>query len=141
MVVHSPRGSGCAIALLVLVVPAILVSYLSHSLIWLIVMPFGTVLLFLILAAATSSSKRRVTPEQFADELERHLLGTEGPMDWDDVTSVAIADEGLERIRWELPRYDSLSQEKDKEELRALIAAIRRGELPQIVPPEFLTYR
>ena len=86
MVVHSPRGSGCAIALLVLFVPAILVSYLSHSLIWLIVMPFGTVLLFLILAAATSSSKRRVTPEQFADELERHLLGTEGPMDWDDVT-------------------------------------------------------
>jgi len=86
MVVHRPRGSGCAIALLVLFVPAILVSYLSHSLIWLIVMPFGIVLLFLILAAATSSSKRRVTPEQSADELERHLLGTEGPMDWDDVT-------------------------------------------------------
>lgn len=42
----------------------------------------------------------KVTLEQFADELERHLLGTECEWDWDDVISVVIADERLERIRW-----------------------------------------
>ena len=68
------------------------------------------------------------------------MLGTEGEWDWADVTSVAIADERLERIRWELPRFDTLSQEKDKVELKTLIAGLRRGELPEVVPPKHLTY-
>jgi hypothetical protein len=126
---------GCAAALLVLFGPALLVTYLTHSLIWLIAVPFVIILVALLVAAIPS--KRKVTPEQFADELERHLLGTEGPWDWDDVTTIAIADERLERIRWELSRFDSLSQEKDREELKALVAAIRRGELPELVPPKF----
>jgi len=121
-----------------LFVPAILVFYLSHSLIWLILIPVGIIILALLVAAVPR--KRKVSPEQFADELERHLLGTEGEWDWDDVTSVAIADERLERIRWELPRFDTLSQEKDKEDLKTLIAALRRGELPEVVPPKHLTY-
>jgi hypothetical protein len=129
---------GCAAALLVLFGPALLVTYLTHSLIWLIAVPFVIILAALLVAAIPS--KRKVTPEQFADELERHLLGTEGPWDWDDVTTIAIADERLERIRWELSRFDSLSQEKDREELKALVAAIRRGELPELVPPKFLTH-
>jgi hypothetical protein len=129
---------GCAAALLVLFGPALLVTYLTHSLIWLIAVPFVIILVALLVAAIPS--KRKVTPEQFADELERHLLGTEGPWDWDDVTTIAIADERLERIRWELSRFDSLSQEKDREELKALVAAIRRGELPELVPPKFLTH-
>jgi hypothetical protein len=86
-------------------------------------------------------TKRKVTPEQFAEELERHLLGTGGPWDWDDTTSVAIADERLERIRWELTKFDSLAQEEDKDELKAIIAALRRGELPEVVPATHLTYR
>ncbi len=78
-------------------------------------------------------TKRKVTPEQFADELERHLLGTGGPWDWDDTTSVAIADPRLEEVRSRLgPNLASLSREKDKDELRAIIAALRRGELPEI---------
>jgi hypothetical protein len=129
---------GCAAALLVLFGPALLVTYLTHSLIWLIAVPFVIILVALLVAAIPS--KRKVTPEQFADELERHLLGTEGPWDWDDVTTIAIADERLERIRWELSRFDSLSQEQDREELKALVAAIRRGELPELVPPKFLTH-
>jgi|SRR6266487_416756 len=140
MAIHLARGSGCVVVLLVLFVPAILVFYLSHSLIWLILIPVGIIILALLVARA-APRKRKVSPEQFADELERHLLGTEGEWDWDDVTSVAIADERLERIRWELPRFDTLSQEKDKEELKTLIAALRRGELPEVVPPKHLTYR
>ena len=139
MAIHLARGSGCVVVLLVLFVPAILVFYLSHSLIWLILIPVGIIILALLVAAVPR--KRKVSPEQFADELERHLLGTEGEWDWDDVTSVAIADERLERIRWELPRFDILSQEKDKEDLKTLIAALRRGELPEVVPPKHLTYR
>jgi len=139
MAIHLARGSGCVVVLLVLFVPAIIVFYLSHSLIWLILIPVGIIILALLVAAVPR--KRKVSPEQFADELERHLLGTEGEWAWDDVTSIAIADERLERIRWELPRFDTLSQEKDKEELKTLIAALRRGELPEVVPPKHLTYR
>ena len=136
-----PKFSGWLIVLLVLFLPAALTAYLLHSLAWLVVVPFGVIVLFLFLAALPF--KRKVTPEQFADELERHLLGTEGKWDWDDTTSIAIADERLERLRWELAKFDSdsLTQEKDKVELRAIIAALRRGELPAVVPPTHLTYR
>jgi hypothetical protein len=78
-------------------------------------------------------AKRAITPEQFADELQRHLLGTESKWDWDDTTSIAIADERLERIRRGLPKFDLLTQTKDRDELKAIIAALRRGEFPEIV--------
>ena len=117
--------------LLILLLPAALTAYVLHNLAWLAIVPFGIIFLALFIAALPI--KRKVTPEQFADELERHLLGTEGPWDWDDTTSVAIADPRLEEVRSRLgPNLDSLSHEKDKDELRAIIAALRRGELPEI---------
>jgi hypothetical protein len=124
--------------LLILLVPAILTAYFLHSAMWLLVIPLGIVTLAL-LVAAIPGRKRKVTPEQFADELERHLLGTES--DWDKTTSCAIADERLEQIRWELPKFDSLTDEKAREELKTIIAALRRGELQEVVPPTQLTYR
>ena len=111
-----------------------------HDLVWLIVVPIGIIALALIVAALPSKG-REVTPSQFADELERHLLGTGGPWDWDDTTSIRIADERLERVRWELPKFDSLTREEDKTELKAIIEALQRGELPEVVPPTHLTYR
>ncbi len=125
MAIHLSGRSGCAVVLVVLFIPAILMAYFLHSAIWLIIIPVGIIILALFVAALPS--KRKVTPGQFADELERHLLGTEGNWDWDDTTSVAIDDERLERIRWELPKFDSLAEEKDKDELRAIIATLRRG--------------
>ena len=80
-------------------------------------------------------AKRAITPEQFADELEKHVLGTEGEWDWDDTTSIAIADERLERIRRRLSKFDSLTRTKDQDELKSIITALRRGELPEIVWP------
>jgi hypothetical protein len=125
-----PTFSGWVIVLLVLFLPAALTAYVLHNLAWLVVVPFGIIVLALFVAALPI--KRKVTPEQFADELERHLLGTEGSWDWDDTTSVAIADPRLEEVRSRFgPNLDSLSHEKDKEELRAIIAALRRGELPE----------
>jgi hypothetical protein len=77
--------------------------------------------------------KRKVTPEQFADELEKHLLGTDGPWDWDDATSVMIADPRLEQVRLRLgPNLDALTLQKDKDELQTIIAALRRGELLEV---------
>ena len=77
---------------------------------------------------AALPSTRHVTAAQFADELERHLLGTEGRWDWDDTTSVRIADPRLEAVRMRLGKnLDSLSRDEDKDELRAIIADLRRG--------------
>jgi hypothetical protein len=131
-----PKLSAWVIVLLVLFLPAALAAYLLHSLAWLIVVPFGIIVLALFIAALPI--KRKVTPEQFAEELEKHLLGTGGAWDWDDTTSVAIADPRLEQVRSRLgPNLDSLSHEKDKDELRAIIAALRRGELPEVSSGKF----
>jgi hypothetical protein len=78
-------------------------------------------------------AKRKVSPEEFAEELEKHLLGTEGQWDWDYITSVALADERLERIRLGLSKFDLLSRTKNRDEFEAIIAALRRGEFPKIV--------
>jgi hypothetical protein len=111
-----------------------------RDLVWFIVVPIGIIILALIVAALPSKG-REVTPSQFADELERHLRGTGGPWDWDDTTSRRIADERLERIRRELPNFDSLAREEDKAQLKAIIKALRRGDLPEVVPVKDLTYR
>lgn len=119
------------IVLSVIFLPAVLTSYLVHNPAWLVFFPLGIIALALFIAALPF--KRKVTPEQFADELERHLLGTEGRWDWDDTTSVAIADPRLEAVRSRLgPQFDSLSREQDRDELRNLIEALRRGELPEV---------
>jgi AcrR family transcriptional regulator len=123
------KFSDWVIVLLVLFLPAALTAYALHNLVWLAVVPFGIIVLALCIAALPI--KRKVTREQFADELERHLTGTEGPWDWDDTTSVAIADPLIEEVRSRLgPNLDSLAHESDKDELRAIIAALRRGEQP-----------
>jgi hypothetical protein len=138
---YPPKFLDCAIVLLVLFLPAALVAYLLRDLVWFIVAPIGIITALALIAAAFRSKGREVTPSQFADELERHLRGAEGPWDWDDTTSRLIADERLERIRWELPKFDSLTREEDKAELEAIIEALRRGELPDVVPVKDLTYR
>jgi len=126
-----PKFLDWVIVLLVLFLPTALTAYVLHNLAWLVLVPFGIIVLAFIMGAM--SSKRKVTPEQFAHELERHLHGTGGPWDWDDTTSVAIADPRLEEVRLRLgSNLDSLSHEKDKDELRAIIAALRRGELPEV---------
>jgi hypothetical protein len=133
---YPPKFSSWAIVLLVLFLPATLTASVLHNLAWLVVVPVGIILLAFFIAALPI--KRKVTPEQFADELETHLLGTGGPWDWDDTTSVAIADPRLEEVRSRLgPNLASLSHEEDKDQLRAIIAALRRGELPEmsVSPP------
>jgi len=139
---YPPKFRDWGIVCLVLFGPAVVAGYLSHSYIWFILTPPTIVVCALLIAALCAFlPKKCVSAEEFADALERHLLGTEGTWDWDDVTSIALADERLERIRRGLSRFDLIRNEKDREDFKMLIAAIRRGEFPEVVPPESLTYR
>jgi len=140
MHVNLSTWRGWAITFVVLFVPAFFVAYFLHSAKWIILVPLVIIAIAVIVAALPI--KRAVTPDQFADELEAHLLGTEGAWDWDDTTSVAIADPRLDMIRRQLFAFDSasLKSEKDRTKLKGLIEMLRRGELPEIIPPTHLTY-
>ena len=129
---------GCTVLLFLLFGPGMLAFYFSRSLVWLFATPFATIILILVLA--TFRPKRNLTPGQFADELERRLHKLEGAMNLDDVLCISVADDRLERILWQLRELDSAPKEKQNEELKSAIAAIRRGELPEVVAPKFLTY-
>jgi hypothetical protein len=78
--------------------------------------------------------KRNVTPQQFADELEGHLVGSGGAWDWDRTTSSTIRDERLDKLRGTLPKFDSLILEENRREFEEIIAALRRGEVPEVNP-------
>ena len=106
-----PKFSDWVIVLLVLFVPAALTAYVLHNLAWLVVVPFGIIVLVFLIAALPI--KRKVTADQFADELERHLLGTGGPWDWDDTTSIAIADPRLEV--WRVFADDPITADSDNQ--------------------------
>jgi len=107
---HLSGASGLAVVLAVLFLPAVVAAYFLHSAVWLIAIPLGIIALALLVAARPI--KRKVSPEQYADELEGHLLGNEGAWDWDDTTSVAIADDRPERLRWVLLSSTHLGPKK-----------------------------
>ena len=74
---YPPKFWDWVTVLLVLFLPAALTAYFLHNLAWLVVVPFGIIVLVFFIAALPI--KRKVTPEQFADELETHLLGAACP--------------------------------------------------------------
>jgi hypothetical protein len=139
------RSRGCALVLLVLFVPAILTTYFLQSAIWLIAIPIGIVALVMIvtitvaLLVAVLGIKSKLTPEQFSDKLERHLLSYTENRGNDDELPFSIADERLERIAWGIHALD-LRAESDRDKVRVIIAALRRGEVPETVLPTQLTY-
>lgn len=67
-------------------------------------------------------SKRRnsLTAFDVADRIERHILGTEGPWDWDEFISVPITDNCLDRIR-----ILCAEAEGNKEELGRIVEQLR----------------
>jgi len=130
MAIHIQGGGGCFVVILILVVPAILAATIFHS-VWLLVgVPAGLIVLWA--ALGKWGPRRKVTPAQFADELEQHLLGTGGKWDWDDTTSIAIADENLDKLRCKLSKFDLLALPERRDELAGIIAALRRGEIPEV---------
>ena len=130
MAIHLSGGSGCVIVLAILFVPAAVVAYLLNDSKWLVIMPAAIVALGLFVAALPI--KRKVTPEQWASELEPHLLGTDGPWDWDDATSIALANPKLEVLRRKLPKFDALSSDERRKEFENVVATLKRGEIPEV---------
>ena len=120
-------GGGCVAFLAILVGPGLVAAYVTHSPIWAFLGPFAVVAA--LLGIAGLPFKRKVTPEEFADELERHLVGMDSDDDWDRTSSVRISNPLLEEVRQSLSdRFDLLSTPEDREELKRLIEALRRGE-------------
>jgi hypothetical protein len=130
MAIHLQGGLPCFAFLTVLIVPGIIVAVMLHSAVWVYVGPIAVVVVLIVLAMWRR--KRKVTPQQFADELERHLLGTDGAWDWDNTTSIAIANDRLDRLRTKLSKFDSLTRKKRQDELKDIIAALRRGEVSDV---------
>lgn len=121
--------AGCLVFLGILVGPGLVAAWILHSLVWSFLGPF--VVFGVILGIAALPSKRKVTPEEFDDELERHLQGTDDDDDWDRTSSVTIFNPMLEDVRRSLSvRFDSLSNPEDRTEFRHIVEALRRGEFP-----------
>ena len=116
--------------LAVLFVPAAIAAYLLNEPKWLIIVPFA--ILAIALAIAALPIRRKVTPEQWAVELEPHLLGTDGKWGWDDATCVALSDPRLETIRSKLPKFDMLTSDQRRGEFERIIAALKRGEITEV---------
>ena len=121
-------GWGCLFLLAFLFVPGFLAAYFLHSRVWLVVTPAALVALMLVVAALPI--KRRITPKQWADQLEKHLLGTEGTYGWDDAVGVRLSDPRLENLRSRLSDFDLLNTPEKREEFQKIIEALRRDEVP-----------
>ena|SRR5215831_10584078 len=80
--------------------------------------------LFHLLTVVSKRLNRRGSAE-VADNIERHILGTEGPWDWDDFTSVPIADDRLDVIRLRCLELEQTSAEERTEELKRIVDRLR----------------
>ena len=88
-----------------------------------LVVPFFSLLNYI------SQKRNKLTAEQVAGFIERHLDGTEGRNDWDDFTSVGIADPLLDGVRARCCELDYASKEDRERELRELIGGLRSGKI------------
>ena len=119
---------GCLLLLVLVFGPGFLLDYFLHSVMWMLLTP--PLLIIAMLLVAALGPARKITPEQLADGLEKHLLGNEGPHDWDDTIGVKLADERLELLRQGLSDFDQLDSAEKRDELRSIVEALRRGEVP-----------
>lgn len=129
---RTVTSSGLVVILLAASIGVVFV--LRSPRLWIVGVPLVIVLglIWLSFLSGRFGKCRQVTPEGLADELEGHLLGTEGKWDWDDVTSLKIADKRLEQLRARLHKFDSLPSREREEEFRQIIAALRGGKIPDI---------
>jgi hypothetical protein len=67
------------------------------------------------------------TPEQVAKSIENHILGAEGPYDWDDFTSKPISDRHLDQVRLRCLELDYELPEERFAELRRIVQDLRTG--------------
>jgi hypothetical protein len=63
----------------------------------------------------------RRNPKKVADYIENHIRGTEGPHDWDDFTSIPIADPKLNALRLRCVQLDDEHPDIRFDELRTMV--------------------
>jgi hypothetical protein len=121
---------GCLSLLAFLFFTGLFAVYFTNSRAWLALL-IPAILAILLLFVAALPGKRKITPQQWADELEKYLLGTEGSFGWDDATSIGFSDERLENLRCRLiPHFDLVDTPEKREEFLRIIETLRRGEIP-----------
>jgi hypothetical protein len=119
---------GC-IGLIGLILPGVIVGLLLRSWAWGIGIP--AVLIAIVGVIIVIRRKRRVTPQQWAVPLEKHLLGTEGPYEWKETTSRPFADKKLENLRKRIAQeFKALDTPEKKESFRQIVEALKRGDIP-----------
>jgi hypothetical protein len=121
-------GNGLGLLLLIAVVfgPGVITGIVLHNPLWAIVLPFLTIGFFLGVAAVPIG--REVSPAEYADELERHLRGTDNDDEWDRTASVRVKNAHLEKLRRSLPdSFNDLQTEEDRISLQRIIDALREG--------------
>jgi hypothetical protein len=91
------------------------------------------VLLGLIAAAVlfrslsfASKHRNQLTAAEVADTIEKHIQGAEGPWDWDDFTSIPIADDYLDKIRLRCLQLDYELPEERIQELSRIVERLRK---------------
>jgi hypothetical protein len=86
----------------------------------------ATLFLFRLLSAA-ARRRNRPTVSEVADKISRHADGTEGPYDWDEFTSVPIADRRLDAAVRRCIQLDSIVlPEQRGRELKKIADELRR---------------
>jgi hypothetical protein len=126
MIARLKNRFGLVLLLVILGGPGLLAASIFDSLILALLGP--VVMAAALFVVAALPIRRKVTPEEFANELQHHLDGTDKDGDWDRTTSVKISDPLLDGVRQSvIGRFDSLANLEDREELRQVIEGLRRG--------------
>jgi len=127
MAIHLSAGFGCIVFLAILIVPGVVAAYISGNPNWLWISPVAVSAILLLIAALPI--KRKITPQEFAVELEECLNGAAGDWGWDDTLSPRIADPRLDQVRgWLLLKLGTSDWRDDQ--VAGVVAKLKRGEIP-----------
>jgi hypothetical protein len=127
MAIEFSNAFGCVVLLAILIAPGAIAAYISGNSNWLWISPIAVSALLLLIAALPI--KRKITPQEFAVELEQCLNGTAGGWGWDDTLSPRIADQQLDQLRIRLLERLGTTDWRP-EQVAAMVEQLKRGEIP-----------
>ena len=111
-------------------------GFLRNVLGVLIVAPILIVGIPIAAIATVFSGPAKLSADEVADYIRAHLDGTGGDWDWDDFTSVKIADPVLEAIRRDADGVPDLLDNAGRKTLRDLLDRVEAYRVGTGSPPE-----